>query len=116
MHEDIGADGRHGLLEIQIIVADSVGLLGQAGQILADAGPVTVWGYQLGKALCHPKDMQGARQNREAHGRIPRFEALQRLNRDDHALGHQTLREFSPAASQCDILAQPCDCTLALGR
>ena len=57
MHENIGADGRHGLLEIQIIVADSVGLLGQAGQILADASPVTVWGYQLGKALCHPKDM-----------------------------------------------------------
>ena len=104
MHEDIGADGRHGLLEIQIIVADSVGLLGQAGQILADASPVTVWGYQLGKALCHPQDMQGARQNREAHGRISRFEALQRLNRDDHALGHQTLRKFSPAASKGDIL------------
>ena len=56
MHEDIGADGRHGLLEIQIIVADSVGLLGQAGQILADSGAVTVWGYQLSKALGHPKD------------------------------------------------------------
>ncbi|OAN85465.1 hypothetical protein A8B77_09440 [Erythrobacter sp. EhN03] len=60
--------------------------------------------------------MQGARQNREAYGWISRFEALQRLNRDDHALGHQTLREFSPAARQCDILAQPCDGTLALGR
>ncbi len=88
MHEDIGADGRHGLLEVQIIVADSVGLLGQAGQILADSGAVTVWGYQLSKALGHPKDMQGARQNREAYGWISRFEALQRLNRDDHALGH----------------------------
>ena len=116
MHEDIGADGCHGLLEIQIIVAASMGLLGQAGQIFADSGPITVWGYQLSKALCHPKDMKGARQNREAHGRIPRFETLQRLNRDDHPLGHQTLREFSPAARQCDILAQPCDCTLALGR
>ncbi len=105
MHEDIGADGRHGLLEVQIIVADSVGLLGQAGQILADSGAVTVWGYQLSKALGHPKDMQGARQNREAYGWISRFEALQRLNRDDHALGHQTLREFSPAASKGDILA-----------
>ena len=105
MHEDIGADGRHGLLEVQIIVADSVGLLGQAGQILADSGAVTVWGYQLSKALGHPKDMQGARQNREAYGWISRFEALQRLNRDDHALGHQTLRKFSPAASKGDILA-----------
>lgn len=105
MHEDIGADGRHGLLEVQIIVADSVGLLGQAGQILADSGAVTVWGYQLSKALGHPKDMQGARQNREAYGWISRFEALQRLNRDDHALGHQTLREFSPAARKGDILA-----------
>ncbi len=105
MHENIGADGRHGLLEIQIIVADSMGFLGQAGQILADPGPVTVWGYQLGKALGHPQNMQGARQNREAHGRISRFETLQRLNRDDHALGHQTLREFSPAARKGDILA-----------
>ena len=104
MHEDIGADGRHGLLEVQIIVADSVGLLGQAGQILADSGAVTVWGYQLSKALGHPKDMQGARQNREAYGWISRFEALQRLNRDDHALGHQTLGKFSPAASKGDIL------------
>lgn len=54
MHENIGADGRHGLLEIQIIVADSMGLLRQAGQIFADPGTVTVWGYQLGKALGHP--------------------------------------------------------------
>jgi hypothetical protein len=93
-----------------------MGGLGQSCEIFAYAGEIGIGGGETGKTACHAEHVKRAGKYGEADGRIAGFQALEGLNRNQHAFRHEPLGQLAPPPRQRNIPPQLRDGALALGR
>jgi hypothetical protein len=102
--------------EIEFVASDGMCGLGQPSKVCAYTREVRVGGKKFGQTLCHTQNVEGTREDSEPHAWITTLQALKRLHRDKHVFGHLSLRQFTAAAGNGNVLAQLRNRAVALGR